>query len=343
MRAPARWLAVLAASTLLAGAASAHEVRPAYLELTEVDGETYDVLWKVPARGDDQRLGLYLRLPDGARLVAPPRATMTGNSYLERSRILRPGGWTGCEFFVEGLTATMTDVLARIERSDGTTQVARLVPARPSFVVEAVPGLVRVARTYLELGVEHILLGIDHLLFLLALLLLVSGWRRLVATVTAFSVSHCATLTLASLGYLRLPGRPVEAAIALSIVFVSAEILQRRHGRSGLALRWPWSVSFAFGLLHGLGFAGALHEVGLPQRDIPLALASFSLGVELGQLAFVAVVLVALAAGRRALVALRARTDLPLLEPAALETAAAYAIGSVAAFWLVERTATFFA
>jgi hydrogenase/urease accessory protein HupE len=198
-----------------------------------------------------------------------------------------------------------------------------------------------VVRTYLALGLEHILLGIDHLLFLLALLLLVSGWRRLVATITAFSVSHCATLTLAALGYVRVPGPPVEAAIALSIVFVAGEILQRRRGRSGLTLRWPWSVSFTFGLLHGLGFAGALHEVGLPQRDILLALAFFSVGVELGQLAFVAAVLVTLGAGRRALVALRARADLPMPAPAALESVCAYGIGGLAAFWLVGRTVSF--
>ncbi len=334
------WLGLPLVLALLAGAPSAHEVRPAYLELSQIDEDTYDLLWKVPARGE-QALGLHLRLPDGIRIVTPPVATATAGSYLERSRIFRPGGLVGCEIHVEGLATTLTDALVRVQRLDGSTQVARLTPALPSFVVEAQPGALDVVRVYLSLGIEHILLGVDHLLFLLALLLLVSGWRRLVATITAFSVSHTVTLTLASLGYVRVPGPPVEAVIALSIAFVAAEILRRREGRPGLAERWPWSVSFTFGLLHGLGFAGALHEVGLPENDIPLALACFSAGVELGQLAFVAVVLGFLAAGARALAALRLRDPSRSPSAAALETASAHAIGGIACYWLIERTAGF--
>ena len=187
------------------------------------------------------------------------------------------------------------------------------------------------AATYLALGIEHILLGIDHLLFVLALVLLVKGWKKLVATITAFTLAHSITLALATLGFVHVPGPPVEACIALSIVFVAAEIIHRRQGRPGLTERAPWVVAFTFGLLHGLGFAGALSEVGLPQHAIPIALLFFNVGVELGQLAFVFIVLLVLAAARR----------LPPRVPAWGWRAAPYAIGSVAMFWVLQRVAAF--
>jgi hydrogenase/urease accessory protein HupE len=199
---------------------------------------------------------------------------------------------------VSGLSATVVDVLARVQRSDGTTQVVRLIPSAPAFVVEDAPRWSAIAATYLGLGVEHILLGIDHLLFVLAMLLLVSSWRRLVATITAFTVAHSITLALATLGFVHVPPKPIEAAIALSIVFVAVEIVHGRMGRLGPTERWPWMVAFVFGLLHGLGFASALRAVGLPESAIPTALLFFNLGVELGQLAFVGVVLAFLASLR---------------------------------------------
>jgi hydrogenase/urease accessory protein HupE len=323
---------------LLPGAARAHEVRPAYLEIRQVAPEAYDVLWKVPARGE-QRLGLRLRLPEDCELVGPPTATIAGGAYLERSRVTRRGGLAGGEIRVEGLAATLTDAIARVEPAGGGAQVARLTPDRPSFVVEAAPRGMEVAGTYVALGVEHILLGVDHLLFVLGLLILVSGWRRLVGTVTAFTAAHSITLAVATLGFVRVPGPPVEAAIALSIVFVAAEIVHRRQGRYGLTASWPWIVSFAFGLLHGFGFAGALREIGLPEGAIPLALVFFNVGVELGQLLFIVAVVALLAAARRALPAPRAPRVVAL--PPSWETASAYAIGGIAAFWLVERTVGF--
>jgi hydrogenase/urease accessory protein HupE len=188
-----------------------------------------------------------------------------------------------------------------------------------------------VARTYLALGVEHILTGFDHLLFVLALLLIVKSARRIVATVTAFTVAHSLTLAAATLGFVHLPQPPVEAAIALSIAFVAAEIVHGLDGRPGLTARAPWLVAFAFGLLHGLGFAGALAEIGLPQSAIPLALLCFNLGVELGQLAFVVALLACLALARRARIPWpRAARPLP-----------AYAIGALAMFWVIERVAAF--
>jgi hydrogenase/urease accessory protein HupE len=324
-----------------AGGVLAHEVRPAYLELKQTGPETYDVFWKVPGRGEDLRLGLYVELPAGTTNLSEPRASFVNGAFAERWSIKRAGGLTGGTIHIAGLSATMTDVLVRVESREGTTQVIRLTPSAPSFVVEAVPRALDITRTYLVLGVEHILLGIDHLLFVLALLILVKGWRRLVGTITAFTLAHSITLAAATLGFASVPGPPVEAVIALSIVFVACEIVHRRQGRSGLTERWPWVVAFTFGLLHGFGFAGALHEVGLPQNAIPLALLLFNVGVELGQLLFIASVTAALTGaafiGRR----LSQLGIDPKPPYAASESVAAYAIGSVAAFWLIDRTLGF--
>jgi hydrogenase/urease accessory protein HupE len=326
-----RRLVTVIAFLVCATAAHAHEVRPAYLQLEQTAEDTFDVVWKVPARGEDLRFGLYLRLPETCENVTEPRAMFVGGAYVERFTIRHPDALVGAAIHVDGLKTTLTDVLVRIERLDGTMQVSRLTPTRTSMTVEAAPGVAQVAWAYLVLGVEHILLGIDHLLFVLALLLLVKGWKRVVATITAFTIAHSITLVAATLGFVHVPGPPVEAIIALSIVFVAAEIVHERRGRAGLSTRWPWIVAFTFGLLHGLGFAGALSEVGLPQKAIPVALLLFNVGVEVGQLLFVA--MVAVVAG----IAMRVPARLPrwavLVPP--------YAIGAVAMFWVIERVAGF--
>jgi HupE / UreJ protein len=316
---------------LLAPPVCAHEVRPAYLELTQTGAETYEVLWKVPARGEDQRFALYVELPPGSINLTSPRGSLVNHAYAERWTIRCRGGLAGGVVRIAGLTATLTDVLVRVQRLDGTTQVTRLTPAAPAFVVEAAPRAIQVAGTYLRLGVEHILGGVDHLLFVLGLLILVEGSRRLVTTITAFTLAHSLTLAGATLGVVHVPGPPVEAAIALSIMFVAAEIVHGRHGAAGLTGRFPWIVAFTFGLLHGFGFAGALSEVGLPQAAIPIALLCFNVGVELGQLLFIGLVLGAVAVAGR--IARRAGVALP---PWAWRVPP-YAIGTVAAFWLVQR------
>jgi hydrogenase/urease accessory protein HupE len=347
--------ALATALILFAGVARAHEVRPAYLELQEVAPDRYALLWKVPARGEDQRLGLHLRLPGRCQHAAPPSVTIGGGACIERSRLHCAGGLAGAQIHIDGLATTLTDVLVRVARRDGSTQVTRVTPDRPRFVVEAAPHRTEVVRTYLRLGIEHILSGVDHLLFILALLLLVRDRRRLVGTVTAFTAAHSLTLTAATLGFVRVPQQPVEAVIALSIVFVAAEVarptghsplaachspLTARY--SPLAARRPWLVSFTFGLLHGFGFAGALHEVGLPQTAIPLALAFFNVGVEIGQLLFIAAARLVLVPAARGLERLRVHGAAVAPLPA-WERAAAYAIGSVAAFWAIQRTAAFLA
>jgi hydrogenase/urease accessory protein HupE len=328
------WLRGLMAVVVALGAANAAHAdvfRPAYLELKQRDADTYDVVWKVPTAGDSLRLAIHVRFPDGTVALTPPRATLAAGAVIERWTIRRPGGLAGGEIAIDGLPGSVTDVLARVERSDGTTQVARLLPSAPRFEVEASQDAAGVASTYTALGVRHILEGVDHLLFVLALLLIVADLRRLAVTITAFTAAHSLTLAAATLGLVHVPQPPVEAAIALSIVFVAAEIVHGLQGRPGLTVRAPWVVAFVFGLLHGLGFAGALAEVGLPERAIPVALLFFNVGVELGQLLFVAGAWVMLLAVRR----------LPAPWPRGLVRASAYAIGSVAMFWVVERVAAF--
>ena len=322
----------------------AHEVRPAYLELHQTGAETYNVLWKVPGQGEDLRLGLYVQLPESCSNLTQPRGVFAANAYTERWSVQCAGGLSGGTIRIAGLSATMTDVLVRLERLEGATQVTRLTPAMSSFVVEAAPSRMEIVRTYLALGVEHILTGVDHLLFVLGLLLLVRGFGRLVKTVSAFTVAHSVTLTLATLGFVHVPAPPVEAIIALSIVFVAKEIL-RSHSRSSstqpsLTERQPWLVAFSFGLLHGLGFAGGLSEVGLPEGHIPLALLLFSIGVEIGHFGFIAAVFAFMALGSRAMRRLRL-PQTSLHRSIVLRLLPPYAIGGTAMFWLIERLAAF--
>jgi hydrogenase/urease accessory protein HupE len=331
--------AVLA--VLLAPPARADELRPGYLELKQTASDTYSLLFKIPARGEDLRLAVYVGLPEGTKDVGAPRASFGDGAYVERRTLHREGGLAGRTVTIEGLSATSTDVLVRVESLGGAIQTERLSPTRTAFIVQATAGAGEVASTYLRLGVEHILFGFDHLLFVLALVILVRDWRRVAVTVTAFTIAHSITLAAATLGFVNVPGPPVEATIALSIVLVAVEILNARAGKPSLTARLPWLVAFSFGLLHGFGFAGALAEVGLPHHAIPVALLFFNVGVELGQLAFVAAVL--------SLTWLLRQAASQLLDAAFVKRAfdrlnvtVAYVIGIVAAYWLVERTAAFF-
>jgi hypothetical protein len=277
------------------------------------------------------RLGIYVEFPAGTTNLTAPRVSMANNAFTERWTIKRLGGLTGGTIHIAGLAATMTDVLVRLERLDGSIQVTRLTPSAPSFVVEAAPRALEVVRTYSVLGVEHILTGIDHLLFVLALLIITGGGWKLVKTVTAFTISHSLTLTAATLGFVHVPQRPVEAVIALSIVFVAAEILRIHRGVESITSRAPWVVAFSFGLMHGLGFAGGLSDAGLPAGHVPTALLFFSAGVETGHFLFIGVVL--------AFIAVIRRIRIPV--PRWAEVVPPYAIGSVAMFWVLQRIAVF--
>ena len=328
-----RYLTWLALLLVLVAPAHADQFRPAYLLVHQTGPETYDVLWKIPALDETTVLKVKARFPAGTEELTPHRSTYAAGASVQRWKIQVPGGLEGKEIRFDELSRTGLDLLARYERSDGTEQVARVLPVDPAFRVEASPGPFEVVLTYTKIGIEHILTGVDHLLFVLALVLIVNGWRRLVTTVTAFTIAHSITLAAATLGFVHVPSPPVEASIALSIVFVAAEIVRGRQGRAGLTGRAPWVVAFTFGLLHGLGFAGALSEVGLPQNAIPLALLFFNVGVEIGQLMFISAILAVSFAVSR----------VPFRNPVWGWRVLPYAIGSVAMFWVIQRTGLFLA
>ena len=331
-------IATLVAASLLGLAAllweaapcAAHEVRPSYLELREVFPGQFDVLLKTPMNGD-LRLRLEPHVSARIERVTPVTERETGDALVRTWRVRASEPLRGQSISIDGLQYTMTDALVRIAFADGDLWTHRLTPQEPSATIPAGHSVLSVVALYLKLGVEHILLGVDHLLFVLGLFIIAREKWRLVKTVTAFTVAHSITLALATLGYVHVPPAPVEAAIALSIVFVAVEIVRGWQRGASLTMAAPWIMAFLFGLLHGLGFAGALSQVGLPERDIPLALVFFNLGVEAGQLLFIAMLLCAV----RTMLAIRASW------PQWAYLAAPYAIGSIAAFWTIERIAAF--
>ncbi|MBW2370750.1 MAG: HupE/UreJ family protein [Deltaproteobacteria bacterium] len=308
--------------------AGAHELRPAYLQIKQIDAEHYQMLWKTPARGPERRLALYVVFDQQAHLEGTLRSTFTGDAFLEYAIVTRPGGLDGSEIRIDGLSGTMTDALVRVERLDGTVQVVRLTPPNPSFRVTGTRSAGEVVKTYFLLGIEHILSGIDHLLFVLGLLLIVSSGRMLVKTITSFTIAHSITLAIATLGYAGAPGPPVEAAIALSILFLGPEIVRVWRGQTSLTIRHPWVVAFAFGLLHGFGFAGGLSTIGLPNNEIAMSLLFFNLGVESGQLLFVALIFAIRGSFR----------TLAFRWPRWAQLIPGFAVGTLGAFWTIERT-----
>ncbi len=331
---------LLALLVLIAAAAAApawaDDFRPAYLQLTQTDADSYEVLWKAPALSEEAILKVRPVFPPDTATVAPERRSYADGVAVQRWRVTVPGGLGGKAIAFSGMGEARIDVLARLVRADGSVQLDRILPTDPQFRVDlnVRAGAGEVIQTYTWLGIEHILIGFDHLCFVLALVMIVGFNRRLVWTVTAFTLAHSITLALATMGVIHVPGPPVEAIIALSIVFVAVEIIQKQRGREGLAARKPWLVAFAFGLLHGLGFAGALAEIGLPANAIPLALLFFNIGVEIGQLLFIGAVFAVVR-----LLFLAAETRRLDLRRAALVPA--YFIGGIAGYWTIERVANF--
>ncbi len=311
-----------------------HALQPGYLELRLIDKDLYAVVWKIPASGG-RPMAIAAQLPERCDPRTPEQPIWDGAAYVARWTANCPGGVEGGLIHIDGLDQTSTDVLVRFDFADGVNQAHRLTASDPSFTVPSQPSRLEVLQTYFRYGVEHILSGIDHLVFVLALLLLVKGVRRLVATVTAFTLAHSLTLAGATLGFVHMPGPPIEAVIALSIVFVASEIIHSRRGKPGLTEQYPWVVAFTFGLLHGFGFAGALAEIGLPQISIPIALLFFNVGVEIGQLLFIASVFAIIALARQ----ITRSIDVP--RPAWAWAVPPYAIGSLAVFWVIQRIAVF--
>jgi hydrogenase/urease accessory protein HupE len=312
--------------------AFAHESRPASLELKETVPGRYDVLWRTPLLAG-MRLPVRLVFPEAVRHVTEPREHVLADSVVERRVIdVGTGGLGGQRLQFVGLQATITDVLVRVSLLSGAHWTILVRPSQPWVEFTGAKSALEVARTYLVYGVEHIVFGVDHLLFVFGLLLLVQDRWMLLKTVTSFTLAHSLTLAVATLGYASVPMLPLNAMIALSILFLGPEIVRSWRGETSLTLRHPWLVAFVFGLLHGFGFASALADAGLPRRDLPLALGTFNVGVELGQVAFV-VLMVRLE---------RSFQQLEIRWPRWVAMVPGYVVGTLGAFWTIQRTAMLF-
>ena len=315
----------------LATPASADEIRPALLDIKEQNTGLFAVTWKVPTRGD-RVLAITPQLPESLELLGSPSVQDIPGARIEHATYKNTSeSLTGQTIVIEGLAALQTDVLLLVQLQDGTQHSAILRPSSPAFTIPLQASKLKVAADYWLMGTIHILEGIDHLLFVLALLLIVVGFGQLLKAVTAFTVAHSITLALATLGMVHVPAAPTEAIIALSILFLATEIVHKHNGQISLTERYPWIIAFVFGLFHGLGFAGALSEIGVPQHEVPLALFMFNVGVETGQLLFIAVVLGVIAILKR----------LPVSAPQGAWRVLPYSIGSIAAFWTIQRVGSF--
>ncbi|HXK10944.1 MAG TPA: HupE/UreJ family protein [Vicinamibacteria bacterium] len=311
----------------LVSAADAHESRPGFLELRETGPVTCSFLWKAPTGGAAE-IQVAPVVPEGCRLATPDAQPLTPGTPIVRGTLTCPGGLGGKTIAVAGLEATTSDVLVRVHHTDGRLESHLLRPAAPSVAVGAPTTATERAVGYLEIGVQHILLGADHLLFVLGLLLVVADRWTLVKTITSFTLAHSVTLAVATLGYASAPLPPLNAAIALSILFLGPEVARTWQGETSFTIGHPWVVAFAFGLLHGFGFASGLSAMGLPKAEIPLALLLFNVGVEIGQIAFVVLVILLQ----------RSFRVLGVRWPRLVERLPGYAVGSLGAYWTIERT-----
>ena len=317
---------LLLCALLFCGSAAAHESLPVYLGIVEEAPNSFAVTWRIPAT-QGAPPAVTPSFPGQCVTAAPATVEAAPGSLVGREVLKCASGLNDGKITLIGLDRTVLDALVRIAFVDGRETTVVLHPNSPSLSLGGAPHTD--VSGYFRLGIEHILFGIDHLLFVTGLVLIVRRPWRLAKTITAFTLAHSITLALATLGFVHAPPAPVEATIALSIVFLARELVRAEQGEGGLTTRQPWLVAFAFGLLHGFGFAGALSQIGLPRHDIPLALLLFNLGVEAGQLLFIAALLLI----RAAILRLMPRMPITL---ARLPT---YGIGAAAAFWLIQRMA----
>jgi hydrogenase/urease accessory protein HupE len=307
--------------------AFAHEARPGYLELRETGLDTYSFLWKRPSGGEVE-LQMAPVIPKECTLATPDRQQLSPGAIVVRGTLTCQGGLAGKTIVIDGLEGTITDVLVRLHRIDGRLESYLLRPVSPSVTFGGATTLTNRALSYVQLGTQHILLGMDHLLFVLGLMLIVKDRWALIKTISSFTVAHSITLAIATLGYASAPLPPLNAAIALSILFLGPEIVRTWRGETSFTIRHPWVVAFAFGLLHGFGFASGLTAMGLPKAEIPLALLLFNVGVELGQLGFVLLILLLE----------RSFRALEVHWPRVVERLPGYTVGTLGAYWFIQRT-----
>ncbi|MGH2570435.1 MAG: HupE/UreJ family protein [bacterium] len=325
-------VALAALVAFAAEASVAHELQPASLEIDEVAPSRYDVVWRAPLAAG-RPLPVRLEFPESCRDVIEPNVQLLPAATVERRVIDAPGGaLEGRRILFVGLAATRTDVLVRATLRDGTEWSIVARPAQPWVEFTGAKTSWEVARTYLLHGIQHILFGVDHLLFVFGLLVIVERRWMLIKTITAFTVAHSIALAIATLGWARVPAGPLNALIALSILFLGPEIARRWRGETSLTLRHPWLIAFLFGLLHGFGFASALTSAGLPHSALPMALFTFNVGVEFGQLAFVLLVLAVMRSFRQ--------LEFEWSRPARM--APGWAVGSLGAMWTIQRVVAMF-
>ena len=323
---------ITALAVAWAARASAHEARPAYLEVKETAPGRYDLLWRTPVLSG-MRLPVVLQVPSTVRNVKEPTVQELTDSLLERRSIdAGPNGLAGQRIEFPGLQVTITDVLVRVELLDGRKWTTIVHPSQAWIEIAAPQSKLAVLGSYVVHGIRHIAFGADHLLFVLGLLLIVKDRWTLVKTITAFTVAHSITLAIATFGWAEAPVLPLNAAIALSIFFLGPEIVRSWRGETSFTIEHPWVVAFAFGLIHGFGFASALTSAGLPRADLPLALLGFNVGVEIGQVAFVLFVLLLE----------RSFRILEIRWPRWVTALPGYAVGTLGAFWTIQRTAILF-
>jgi hydrogenase/urease accessory protein HupE len=318
--------------------AGAHALEPGYLEIEPLGSDDWQITWRKPIVGSEP-MAIDAILPETCAPRQGPEPRYDGRAFITGWVATCSGGITKAPLTIEGLSSTATDVLVRYVPAVGdSAQSHRLSPSNASVTLPEAASIWQVFGSYISLGIDHILGGVDHLLFVLALMLLIRDVRKLVGAITAFTVAHSITLGAAALGWIALPVPPVEAVIALSIVFLAGEIVAPAGETPRLSERAPWLVSFAFGLLHGMGFASALRDIGLPPDDVLAALLAFNLGVEAGQLLFIAAILAVLWLGRRIIPGI---VDGQLRRGAPAMKLAAYAIGGIASYWTIDRIAGF--
>ena len=323
---------LLLISALFADQAIAHESQPGLLELKQLGPARYEVIWRAPIYYGKPHPA-SLALPGNWKAVSQPTVRQLPDSALHRQVVDVDGGTiNGSVIRFPGLEATITDVFVRVTRLDGSEASLVVRPTQPVAVLRGKRSWVESSGEYIMLGFNHILMGIDHLLFVLGLLIIVKSRRMLIKTITAFTVAHSITLAIATLGYANVPSPPLNAAIALSILFLGPEIARVWRGETSFTIRHPWVVAFGFGLLHGFGFASGLSTVGMPKAEIPLALLMFNIGVEIGQLLFVLLMLLIY----------RALKILAFHWPRWVEFLPGYVIGSLGAFWTFQRTVMMF-
>lgn len=314
----------------------ADEYRPAYLSLKQTTTQTFDVVWKLPSTSQNRLLNLSVQFSDDVKLIKPKSIRPAGAATIEQFAISSKNGLIGSDIHISGLKNAPTEVLVRIQWQSGVTETARLDSSKTGFTVVGTPSFTYVVKTYLTFGFEHILEGFDHLLFVACLIFIAGTWRRILITITGFTVAHSITLTLSALGLVHLPIIAIESVIALSIVFLAREIMIKNE--QTLTWRFPIAVSASFGLLHGFGFASALSDIGLPQTEIPAALLAFNLGVELGQIAFVVMLLFSTKTIKKLWFSTNIKQTVNLKK---IEKTAALFIGVISMYWVLERVTGF--